>query len=250
MNKLITVVVTAVWIAWSVQAHGLEWTTSAAPVDFRACSYRDGKSMNDLLKVSAKFRDYANKNDFAYSAWILAPEYQTGIDFDVGWLGSWPNSDAYGVSMEKWKNTGKQLMAEFNQVMDCSSRHELVLSKPINAPQGTPEDGVMMFYACHLNDGVNLDQAYKALLDAGTEMKAMGSLAVSWMFVPAIGAAPEPVDYYHVIGFYRYSDMGATMEMFFNRGGIQKQQAILSKVSSCQTPSVFDAISVRAFDER
>jgi hypothetical protein len=81
-------------------------------------------------------------------------------------------------------------------------------------------------------------------------MKAMGSLAVSWMFVPAIGAAPEPVDYYHVIGFYRYSDMGATMEMFFNRGGIQKQQAILSKVSSCQTPSVFDAISVRAFDER
>jgi hypothetical protein len=94
MNKIFTVLVTVVWIAWSGQAYGsMEWTTAAAPVDFRACSYRDGKSMNDLLKVSAKFRDYANKNDFAYSAWILAPEYQTGIDFDVGWLGSWPNSE-------------------------------------------------------------------------------------------------------------------------------------------------------------
>jgi hypothetical protein len=250
MNKLVAVVVSAVLVAWSVQASALEWTTSAAPVDFRACNFRDGKSMKDLDKVSAKFREYANKNDIAYSAWVLAPEYMTGADFDVGWLGAWPNSEAFGVSLEKWKSSGKQLQAEFNEVMDCGGRHEMALSKPINAPQGTPEDGVLMFYACNLNDGVNLDQAYKALLDAGTEMKGMGSLAVSWMFVPAMGAAPDNPDYYHVIGFYRYSDMGATMEIYFNGGGIQKQQAHLTKLSSCQTPAVFDAISVRASDER
>jgi hypothetical protein len=250
MNKLLAVLVVVVWAAAIGPVFAMEWTTSAAPVDFRACNYRDGKTLADLQKVSAKFRDYANKNDLAYSAWLLVPEYHTGIDFDVGWLGAWPNSEAYGVSMERWKSNGRQLQAEFSQVIDCSSRHEMALSRPINAPQGTPEDGVLMFYACSLSDGVDIDKAYAAHLKAGTEMKGLGSLAVSWMFLPAIGAAQADFDYYHVIGFYRYSDMGATMEMYFNGGGIQKQQAILGKVSSCATPTVFDAISVRAFDER
>ena len=250
MNKLLAILVVAVWTAAITPAFAMEWTTSAAPVDFRACNFRDGKTMADFDKVAAKFRDYAKKNDLAYSAWALIPEYQTGIDFELGWLGAWPNSEANGVSMERWKSNGRQLAAEFNQVIDCSGRHEMALSKPINAPQGTPEDGVLMFYACSLNDGVDIDKAYAAHLKAGTEMKGMGSLAVSWMFLPAIGAADADFDYYHVIGFYRYSDMGATMEMYFNGGGIQKQQAILGKVSSCRTPTVFDAISVRAMDER
>jgi hypothetical protein len=250
MKKLLPMLVVVFAAAAVSPAFAMEWTTSAAPVDFRACNFRDGKTMSDLDKVTAKFRDYANKNDLAYTAWTLVPEYHTDLGYDIGWLGAWPNSEAYGVSMELWKSTGKQLAAEFNQVIDCSGRHEMALSKPINAPQGTPEDGVLMFYACSLNDGVDLDKAYAAHLKAGTEMKGMGSLAVSWMFLPAIGAAQADFDYYHVIGFYRYSDMGATMEMYFNRGGIQKQQAILGKVSSCRTPTVFDAISVRAMDER
>ncbi len=250
MNKLLAVLVVAVWIAATGPVFAMEWTTSAAPVDFRACNFREGKTMADLEVVSAKFRDYASTNDLAYSAWLLVPEYQTGIDFDVGWLGAWPNSEAFGVSVERWKSDGKQLQAEFSQVIDCSGRHEMALSRPINAPQGTPEDGVLMFYACSLKDGIDIDKAWDAYLKAGTEMKALGSLAVSWMFVPAIGASADNPDFYHVVGFYRYSDMGATMEMYFNKGGIKKQQAILGKVSSCETPTVFDALSVRAFDER
>lgn len=250
MNKLVAVLVIAVGFVLTGPVLAMEWTTSAAPVDFRACNFRDGKTMDDLDKVSAKFRDYAKKNDLAYSAWVLVPEYQTGIDFDIGWLGAWPNSEAFGVGMERWKSTGKQLQMEFDQVIDCSGRHEMALSKPINAPQGTPEDGVLMFYACSLKEGIDVDQAYAAHLEAGTDMKAMGSLAVSWMFLPAAGVAEMDFDYYHVLGFYRYSDLGATMEMYFNGGGIQKQQASLGKVSSCATPTVFDAISVRAIDER
>ena len=113
MNKLLAVLVFVVWAAAVGPAFAMEWTTSAAPVDFRACNFRDGKSMADLDKVSAKFRDYAKKNDLAYSAWVLVPEYQTGVDFDIGWLGAWPDSGAFGVGMEAWKSSGKQLQAEF-----------------------------------------------------------------------------------------------------------------------------------------
>ena len=107
-----------------------------------------------------------------------------------------------------------------------------------------------MFYACTLHEGKTLEEAYKAHLDAGQAMKALGSLAVSWMFQPAAGAGDIEFDYYHVVGFYRYSDMGATMEMYANGGGRQKQKAILGEVAACNTPTVFDAHSVRAQDER
>lgn len=248
MSKIIAVV--AVFLTWMSQAAVADWSTAASPVDFRACNFREGKSMQDLDKVTAKFREYANKNDSKYSAWTLTPQYQTGGGFDIAWLGAWPNGEAFGVSMERWSTQIRGLQAEFDQVVDCSGRHELAISRPINAPQGTPEDGILMFYACQLNEGTTLEQAYKAHLDAGSAMKGMGSLAVSWMFQPALGSAAADVDYYHVLGFYRYSDLGASMEMYVNGGGMKKQQAILGKVSSCQTPSVFDAISVRAYDER
>lgn len=252
MNKLLiaALAVNAALISLGTAAAARADQAKAAPVDFRACNFRSGKNMDDLEKVNAKFREYANKNDFAYAAWALTPQYHNNADFDVGWLGAWPDGDAYGVSMERWASTGKGLAAQFDQVMDCSSRHELAMSLPINSPEGTPEDGVLMFYQCSLKEGKSLANAYQAHLEAGEVMKAKGSLAASWMFQPAIGAGEIDFDYYHVIGFYRYSDMGATMEMYANGGGRQAQQKILGSFATCETPVVFDALSVRARDER
>jgi len=220
-----------------------------APIDFRACKYREGKNFKDLQKVSTEFREWANKQDVSYAAWTLHPQFHPGLGYDFGWLGSWPDGESFGVSMEKWRSAPEQQEA-MNKVMDCGLSHQLAVLLPINAPDGTPEDGVLMFYRCSLNEGVSMQKAYAAHLDAGDVMKAMGSLSVSWMFQPAIAAGDIDFDYFHVIGFYRYSDLGATMDTYFNGGAKAQQQKILSKVSSCKTPVVFDAVSVRARDER
>jgi hypothetical protein len=252
MNKLVTAVIAVygVSVGWAPSALAVEQTPKAAPVDFQACNFREGKSMADLDKVSAKFRRYANKNDFAYSAWTLTPQYHNAAGFDVGWLGAWPDSEAYGVSLEKWKTSSNGLAAEFNDVMDCSGRHELALSLPINAPEATPMDGVLLIYQCTLQDGKSLDEAYAAHLKWGTTKKGMGFLDNSWMFQPAIGAGDIDFDYYHTVVFYRYSDLGAAMEVYANGGGMQKRDKILGDTSSCETPVIFDALSVRAQDER
>jgi hypothetical protein len=237
-------------ISWTQFVIAQQEPPKAVPVDFRACNFQDGKGMDDLKKVAAKFREYANKNDFSYAAWTLVPQYHNGADFDVGWLGAWPSGEAFGVSMERWNTTGRDLQAQFNEVMDCTSRHEMAASLPINASDGTPENGVLMFYQCTLHDGKTLNEAYAAHLQAGMAMKALGSLAASWFLQPVAGAGDINFDYYHVVGFYRYSDMGATMEMYANGGGKQEQQKILGDISSCATPVIFDALSVRMFDER
>jgi len=219
------------------------------PVDYLACNFREGKSMADLNPLLEKFRAYANKNDTGYSAWLLTPEYRSDADYDIAWMGSWPSGVAFGVSMEKWHSTGKQLAGEFAQVVDCGPR-VMAMSRPINAPDGTPEDGILLLYACTLNDGKTLKDAYRAHLDFGQWMKANGSLAVSWMFTPAAGAGDSDVDYYHAAAFYRYSDMGDTMELFVNRGGAEMRAKAIDPVASCRTPNVYDALSVRAADER
>jgi hypothetical protein len=179
-------------------------------------------------------------------------QYHNGAGFNVGCLGAWPDGEAFGVSVEKCQSTaeGRALQAEFNALIDCSGRHELAASLPINSSDCIPKDGVVTFYQCSLKDGKTLSHAYTAHLATGTAMKAMGSMGLSWMFQPALGAGDIDFDYYHVVAFYRYSDMGITMEMFANGGGNQKQTSFLSPVASCETPTVFDALSVRAADER
>jgi hypothetical protein len=252
MNRLTIAAITGFTavLGWASPNPAMAENPKATPVDFRACNFRSGKSMADLDLVAAKFRQYANKNDFSYSAWILMPQYHNGATFDVGWLGAWPDGEAFGVSMESWRKTGRGLQAEFDQVIDCSGRHEMAGSWPINAPEGTPVDGVLMFYQCTLIDGKTLPEAYAAHLEAGTAMKALGSLAFSWFYQPVIGAGDIDHDYYHVVGFHRYSDMGATMEMYANGGGRQKQLEFLSSVATCETPTLFDVVNVRARDER
>jgi hypothetical protein len=237
-------------IGWTQSALAVEQTPQGAPVDFRACNFRDGKGMKDLDKVNAKFREYANKGDFAYAAWVLTPQYHAGAGFDVGWLGAWPDGESFGVSMEKWAAPGNEVASAFSQVIDCSLRHEMAASLPINAPESTPSNGVVMFYQCTLNDNKTLGDAYAAHLESGQAMKAKGSLAMSWFYSPAVGAGDIDYDYYHVVAFRRYSDMGATMEMYVNGGGKKTQDTILGGVSTCQTPAVFDALSVRDRDER
>lgn len=75
-------------------------------------------------------------------------------------------------------------------------------------------------------------------------------MAQSWLFYPTLGTGDVGFDYYHAIAFYRYSDMGAAMDLYANGGGYDQAQKVLRPVSDCEAPIVFDAMSVRAFDER
>lgn len=252
MKKLMEGVV-ALWVLsmLSVQpafaADGPKWN----PVEFFGCYWRDGKGMKDLDKVADKFRAYADDNDSVYSAWTITPQFHSSPEmFDIGWLGAWPDSGSFGESQENWMARGRELAAEFNKVVDCSGRHELALSVPINAPQGTPGDGVLMFYQCSLHDGKTMDDAYAAHLKSGQKMRERGSKAVSWLFYPAMGAGDIDFDYYHVVGFYRWAELGSTMEVYVNQGGMQEAAQLIGGAASCRTPTVFDVQLVRSRPNR
>jgi hypothetical protein len=250
MNKFISAVAIAAACVTGVQALAQDSQVKAAPVDFRACTFHEGKGMKDLDKVAEKFRAYATENNFNYAAWALIPEFANAVPYDFGWLGAWPSSEAFGISMEKWKTTGTGLAEAFADVMDCSHRHELAMWVPITAPESSPEEGVLMISRCTLEEGKSDRDAYRAHLAFGKHMRGLGSLASSWLFYPTMGTGDIDYDYYHAVAFYRYSDMGAAMELYANGGGHEAAQKLLDPVTECRAPIVFDALSLRAFDER
>ncbi|MEJ2533276.1 MAG: hypothetical protein P8Y92_15930 [Halioglobus sp.] len=238
------VMLTAVSLGWGSAVTAQVGEPKAVPVEFFACNWVEGKGMDDLQKVVADFQKYADANDSNYSAWLLSPQFhQPGI-FDVGWLGSWPSGTDFGVSQENWQSKGRDMAAAFAEVVECGE-HIMALSKPINAPEGTPEDGILLVAACSLKDGKTLQDAYAAHLKSGLVMKGQGSLGVSWFYMPALGTGHMDFDYWHLVGFYRYSDMGATMEMYVNEGGMKKAQELIGSTSTCDAWTVFDAQSVR-----
>lgn len=248
MYKLLAVVVASLMpaLASVSPAFAQQDPDQAVPVEFFACDWRDGKGMADLERVTKKFNAWADKNDEGYSAWILTPQFHDGLDFDIGWMGSWADSVSFGKAQDRWMADGRQLAADFDSVVDCSKRHQLATSVAVNAPDGPPDDGVVMFLQCTMREGKSPAEALPAHRKSGAAMREMGSKGMSWLFYPFLGTSQADFDYWSVLAFNNYTELGATQEKYLNGGGWEKVMGILGPVSDCKDPSVFDAKLVRA----
>ena len=220
------------------------------PVEFYACHWQDGKDMGDLDRVIKKFNKWADQRDSGYGAWLLTPQFHDDVDFDIGWLGSWPDANDFGRLQDAWVNEGTEISAAFDEVVDCSGRHQMATSAVVNAPDGPPQNGVVMFSECAMNDGVNPVDALATHRKMGQTMRDMGSKAMAWLFYPALGVSNENLDYWSVVAFNSYTDMGAAMEMWTNGGGWEKAAVLMAGVSTCTSTTVYDARLVRAGEQR
>lgn len=247
MNKLLAVVVSvfAVSVGWGQSASAQQPMDKAAPVEFFACNWQQGKGMADLKKVAEKFSKWADKNDMQYAAWILTPQFTAAdLGFQVGWLGGWPSYSDFGKGQDSWMASGGDLGDDFNEVIDCIS-HESASSAVVNAPDEPPGDGVVMFSQCTLQPGVKHADALAGHRKVGAMMKEMGSPASSWLFFPGMGSGDIDFHYWSVIGVQNYTDLGKSSELYINGGGWQKAMAILAPLTRCKSPAVFDVHSVR-----
>lgn len=248
MNKLLTLVmaVMAVSMGWAQSALAEQDDSKGVPVEFFACNWQKGKDLGDLDKVAKKFVDWSEQNDSGYSAWILTPQFHDGLDFDVAWMGSWPDSNAFGKSQDAWNAGGREIAADFDAVVDCSAGHQMATSVPVSAPDGPPGDGVVIFSACTLQEGKTPLEGLAAHKKVGAAMKGMGSKASSWLFYPGMGSGDHDFHYWSVIAFNNYAELGAASELYINGGGWEKAMVLLGPVTSCVSPTTFDAKLVRS----
>jgi hypothetical protein len=212
------------------------------PVDLYGCTFKEGKGMADLDRLDAKFKKWAEKNDAEQSSWRIAPILRdTEGQFDVGYIGSWNTGAAMGKGMDAF-GTNTELNAAYQAVIDCG--HSLWASVEINAPDGPPENGIVWFSSCTVQEGATDDQAFAAHKGMAAAMREMGGKGQSWLFYPSLGSGKMDFDYFSVVSFNSMAELGEAWEMYYNQGG-WKNAAAVGKVTSCDVPRVYSASSIR-----
>lgn len=227
---------------WTQQALA-QGDSGPSPVEAYFCNLQEGKTMKDVMQVADRFAKWADKNDPDYSAWILTPQFaHLAAAPHVIWLGSNPNGNSMGAGTEKWMTTGNDLQADFDKVVTCGL-HGLASSIEINAPDGPPGDGVVMFTQCNIAEGSDWSKAVDAHKTYSAAMRSLGAKNSNWLFFPMLGGMENrDFDYWGVATFNSWSDFFAAYEIYVSGGGWQKAMEALQGVASCEigTPSVWD----------
>jgi len=222
--------------------------TPPSPIEAFYCSLQPGKSMKDAMQVAQRFSKWADKNDKEYSAWMLTPQFAQFEEVpQLIWLGSYPSGDQMGKGMDAWQASGNDIQKDFDNVMACAG-HALASSVEINAPDGPPGDGVVMFTECSMAEGSDRKKAVGAHKKYSAAMRSMGAKNSNWMFFPMLGGtADRDFDYWGVVTFNNWTDYFAAYEIYVNGGGWQKGMAIMNGVANCGqgTATVWDVKLVR-----
>jgi len=225
-------------------------TAHAVPLNFMACRFVEGKGMSDLNPVLERFDRWATRYDAKYTAWLLTPRYYNHPNmYDVAWLGTWPDGNAFGVSQDAWVNEGGEVLQAFAEVIDCGVR-ELASSVEVYAPNGAPENGVSMFAHCKLKDGKTLGDAYVASRKLAEVMAGLGSKASHFMFYPGLGAGDSDFDFWRVTTFNNFVELGEFAEIYINGSGWDETSKALGSIASCTSPNTFDARMVHSGSTR
>jgi hypothetical protein len=223
--------------------------TPPAPIEAFYCKMQPGKSMKDVMQVAQRFSKWADKNAKDYSAWILTPQFAQFEEVpQLIWLGSNSSGNQMGKTLDAYQASGGDIQKDFDDVISCGG-HALASSIEINAPDGSPGNGVVMFTECNLADGSDRKKAVGASKKYSAAMRSMGAKNSNWMFFPMLGGREDiDFDYWGVATFNNWSDYFAAYEIYVNGGGWQKGMEIMNGVASCgeTTPTVWDVKLVRS----
>lgn len=215
------------------------------PVEMFTCDFRDGKGPDDLTAVSKKFAKWSKANDGEYSAWIMYPAIKaTAEGFDVAWLGAWPSGASMGKGMSAYTSSDHGLDKEFGKVIDCSDGHSMVVSYPVNTKNWSTSDSLVSFSSCTLVEGKTGADATAAHKQISDMMMAKGSKAASWMFWPALGWGEVELDYYSVVAYSGYDELGAAWDRYMTGDTMQQVTAIGDAAADCDSPRVYSTTLV------
>lgn len=247
MSK-IKIAVSGLWatlsVAWglSAQAENPAEGARGVPVDFWSCNFKDGKDMEDLNKAIDAYNAWADKNDDSEVAWVMTPEfYGPENTIEVGWLGSWPDGNAWGKHADAFDATGGKVMDGFMDVVTCHA-HEMATALKINAPEEPPESGLVVFSRCTVAEGKTPEDVIAAHRQVSAKM-AGESGANSWLFFPGGGSSSEEsaYQYWLVLGFDNHAELGAAWENYTNGGGWKTVNATLTGITSCGDSTTWTA---------
>ncbi len=222
--------------------------SAVRPIEIFVCSFRDGRTMADLDRVIAGWNQWMDKADTSgYEAFLLTPDFFSGdsIDWDVGWVGVWPDGKAMGRSLDIWHQQGGEHQKAFFEVISCSA-HSGYASSQLKAPKSDPTVPIVSFSNCSLKEGAKWEDLMSAIKDWMAWEDEKGSEAAHWLWYPAYGESPDAdYDFKWVTANPSYTSFGADWESYGNGGGWQKGEELFADKLDCDSSRIYRVRAVR-----
>ena len=240
---LLTSVISSTALA---EHHESETGLKFAPVEIFICNFNKGKDQDDLDKVIEDWNGWMDETKAEpYSAWIYTAYYNSpDYQFDVAWLGAWPDGKAMGKGTDQWLSAGGAHSAAFDKVMKCSV-HSLFASTLLRNGNGVASPNpVLGFSDCTIGKDSNFGDAMAAATKWNAYMSDQGSAGSEWFFFPVYGSDPE-WHFKRVNAHSNYAELGADFHRYGTGGGFMKAQEIVAGAYDCGTSRVYNAKLIR-----
>jgi hypothetical protein len=243
-------IVAAALLLGAVPAHAQRTTAPAAaitPLEMRACRYAEDKGAADLEGLARTFNRWLTDNHAPdYQAYVLTPiAYSSEADFDLEWLGWWPDGTTMGESMAQHFTHGAELDAAFDAVMHCNDDRNYS-TVTMRAPPAPGRFGPLELAACTLRLGVSLNDVLPAVKEWLAFTASYGSTAAHWLLFPAYGERSDAkYNFKWAVGYESYEAFGREYDQVTNGDGLDRYNELFQTLLRCDSPRLYGVRAIR-----
>lgn len=237
----------AVWLLFGATALAQDRPAAIAPIEVLTCKFAEGKGPNDLDALARGFNQWMERTHAPqYSAYTLTPlAHSEEIDFDVAWVGAWPDGVTMGQSMAHYLAEGTELGPLFNSVMTCGTNRNfavVTLREPIDPGRFGP----LEVDTCTLRVGAAMNDALQAVRQWVDYTGTTGSTAAHWLLFPAYGERSDAnYNFKWAVGYASYEAFGREYDQFTNGNGLDRYNELLGGLLRCDSPRLYAVRAIR-----
>ena len=221
--------------AW-VQADDL----MMVPGEMRGCKLAEGASMNDLDASMTKIVDWLKAGEHGYELWSATPHFKPdqGYDFDMLWMGFWTShaEQMRGLKAFYATESGRQVGAALNQVLDCSGMRHFNSVRVRNEPEeATRQQAFGYMFDCALEenkgpqDVADVFQKWNRYLDNNDIDQGVSAI------FPSSGATEDATGTFKFLWGGDFANVGETLNFLTKPAANATWQKTIEGTYSCDT---------------
>lgn len=255
MKRIVPAVLSAMMILFAGSAMAQDeqpGPPGSRPIEAYSCNFNDGMGPADLAEVVEDWNEWMDERGYTrYFAATMSPHYFGQRNFDVAWLGMWPDGNAMGAGTDDWLVNGQEIGAKLFEVLDCTSHINFALMEVKASPIPYLARGdmfVLEFSNCSILEGKSYDDYLAAQREWNTYADEHGIAGGSWNLWPVWGeTADAGYDFKRAYVLPDYATLGANWALSAAGHG-QKAMELFGELAECDSPRIYTATVQRVME--
>jgi hypothetical protein len=236
-------------ILFSLPSFSEDQSPAFGGVETFACNFKEGNSVDDMLKVAKKWDKWMDKNaSRAYSGFAMTPHYFSEPSADYYWVGFTAGFEDQGVIDQEFINKGGAIQKAFDEIEVCTSRSQYMWTRVRDTFSEPVSGGFVDFARCSFEDGAGMNELAAADAKMQSFLDGIGNTTRIYRWLPIQGTNMRGADFIQTQWEESLSSRGKNMDVFIRSGGVQQQSEIYDSVVKCLDGSSANYVSVGGSD--